>query len=796
MQENKVSLALFDIRAGEPRELQRVVNLRKSVSVSVPVPEPIPAPALPVSPPVFENLPYATDKDIIAHEVEYALSQLSVSPQPITQQAEIIVQPEPVAPVVSLELPTQASQDFEQFWIQSVKPVRAMPVQIIPKLPKRRLTMPRLPTFHIPWRAISLVVLIVIGIGGTVLAVTNSGVFNAREQVVQNGTQALGNLEDAKNHLVAMDFAAAADSFALAHDDFGSASQTMSRFGASILGLFGNIPGLRNVHSAQNLVQAGKLFAESGEALSRSLDRLSSTNFFALVHPGPGTDQASLAAPLEDMHEALKVTEKRIAKASTLMGSVSLTLIPEDSQATFTSFQEKLPLFQEYLSQAITYSDFLLRMIGQRVSQTYLVLLQNTTERRPSGGFPGTYAIVTFDKGKMTKLFLDDIYNPDGQIRANIVPPAPLQHITPNWGMRDVNWFADFPTTARKVQEYYALDGGGELDGVFAVSPTIIARILEIIGPIPMPEYEVILDAGNFLTEIQDEVEYGENRTQPKKIVADFQPIFFEKLAQQDQAQWMKIAQVLLGSFQEKHLLAYFDDEQVQEEAVKRGFAGELKSGMEDYLQVAFANIKGSKSDGVTDNAFNLSVKVSDDQIKHDLKITRAHNGGDSPYLFYNRDNPAYVKVYVPKGAVLEGVEGIALPDYKPLVDYVALGFKKDADLETIENTMTHPFPGVDVFEESGKTVFGFWMVVKPKKVTSAQIIYSTPRTSNALRTEPYVLYLQKQSGSDGDQIHASIQLPEGSSILNHSLETQLLGSTVTLDGELSVDREVRVVYD
>src|SRR3989344_8002630 len=39
-------------------------------------------------------------------------------------------------------------------------------------------------------------------------------------------------------------------------------------------------------------------------------------------------------------------------------------------------------------------------VLGFRGSKTYLVLLQNNTELRPTGGFMGAFALVTMDRGK------------------------------------------------------------------------------------------------------------------------------------------------------------------------------------------------------------------------------------------------------------------------------------------------------------------------------------------------------------------------------------------------------------
>ena len=226
--------------------------------------------------------------------------------------------------------------------------------------------------------------------------------------------------------------------------------------------------------------------------------------------------------------------------------------------------------------------------------------------------------------------------------------------------------------------------------------------------------------------------------------------------------------------------------------AVENGLGGEIKQTAGDFLEIVFANVKGSKTDFVTDSSFNLETSLGNDGgAEHALTISRIHNGGDSQYGFYNRDNSAYVKVFVPEGSVLESVVGQSITDFTPLINYD--GFKRDSDLERIEGNVSHPVAGVDVSEESGKTVFGFWLIVKPKQTKSVVLKYHTPVTGAA--GGGYALYWQKQSGTGSDHINFSFKLPDGTSVINQSPDLQLLGDNLVLNSDLSVDKEIKIEF-
>ena len=650
----------------------------------------------------------------------------------------------------------------------------------------------------------SMVWVLAVAVGGLLIGtlIRHQGIW-ARNNIIQNGNNAMANLEEAKRELEDFNFIKAADSFALAYDDLNKASGTLSQLGASFLSVFGNLPGLNKVKAASNLVEAGQSLSKAGENLSLAFGTLYKTNllYFLDVKNGSPASGASISKLLAEFKDILIFAEKNIKNADNLLADISVAAIPADKQELFLNFKEKIPEFQKYVGEAVDYSDFLLELVGTNGVKTYLVLLQNNSELRPTGGFPGTYGLITFEGGSLKKIFVEDVYRIDANLKENIIPPVPLQHITPGWGMRDANWFADFPTSARKVMKFYKLDGGVDVDGVLTITPDVIAKIFEVIGPIEMPEYGLTLDANNFLTEIQNEVEYEADRSAPKQILNDLQPRFFERLARQDKDQWLAIFKIISEAAEQKHILTYFENRNLQEIAVKNGLAGEMKQSAHstssgqagDYLQVVFSNIKGSKTDFVTENSMDLETGFGDDDtLNHALTINRVHNGGSSKYGFYNRDNSSYIKVYVPEGSVLESMQGQSITDFKPLIGHEDFGFKKDPDLARIEGGTTRPFAGVDMFEESGKTVFGFWLITKPGQTKSVTLKY---RTSTLLADGKYNLLWQKQSGTGNDQIGFNFKLPEGKNVLNQSSGLQTIGDNLVLNSDLSVDRKFEVEF-
>lgn len=571
--------------------------------------------------------------------------------------------------------------------------------------------------------------------------------FSLQKELVAEGNSAVVNLENAGESIKNMDFVSASNNFAQAYQEFSKAGEGMNFMGASISSLLSNLPGAGKLKSAKSLVEAGKLMANAGQAMSDAMGEIAKTNLILLpvsdtysglttINENVQNRALNIGTISASLKKALMLSKKNLGKAKQLLADVDDSSIPEDKKASFEEFKSKLPLFEKLVNDSVDYSKFLEDFVGTKGIKKYLILFQNPSELRPTGGFPGTYGVVSFKDGKLQDFKADDVYNIDGQLKELIIPPVPLQHITPNWGMRDANWFVDFPASARKITAFFKKESGYDIDGVITFSPKIVASILDIVGPIEMPEYVLTLDADNLLTALQDEVEYNGDRKQPKQIIIDFAPKMLEKLYLAESDKWLEVFNVLVSSMEQKDILMYFRDLNLQSFSIEKGFSGQVNQTQDDYLMVTFSNVKGSKTDSVVDSSLKAwittptlrSEQTESGDIRHKISITRTHNGGDSKYGFYNKQSPTYVRVLVPDSAEFTGLTGNSRPDFKPLIDYPSSGFKKDEDLAKFEEeSYTDKETGVTIYKEAGKTEFGFWMIINPGETKTVDLEYTVP---------------------------------------------------------------------
>lgn len=415
------------------------------------------------------------------------------------------------------------------------------------------------------------------------------------------------------------------------------------------------------------------------------------------------------------------------------------------------------------LTEADKFLASLINWLETPKKQRLLIFFQNPSEIRPTGGFIGSYGHATFFHGNLLSLEVRDIYDPDGQLDIKVVPPKPLQGITDKWGARDANWFFDFPTSAQKVIDFLEAskiyeEQGIKFSGAVAVNVGVIRDILEVIGPISLPDYKVAIDGDNFLKEIQKEVESGKDKAQgePKRILKILTPIVFEKLASINPQQKEVLVKKLTARFNQKDIMVYFKDPAIEDYLKKLGVAGEVLNLPEDfrgeYLAVVNANVAGGKSDALVTQNIKFNSRIdSSGRAKNQLVIERSHGGKNEKDWWYRATNKNYIQIFTTPGSRLLKIAGVTKKTIKPLVNYENKNYLVDDALKNLENA------GALVF---GKTLFSSWFDVKAGAKQKLELDYISPNQISP-NEGSYQFVFEKQSGVNSG-LDFSIEAPPG----------------------------------
>jgi hypothetical protein len=713
--------------------------------------------------------------------------------RPIPAQSAQPANTEQAAPIK--QLPIKPSPALRTIDAASIRPTSTIPrptfkasaARILPRLSLPKLEA-LLPQYH--QRAFARFVVAAFLVPAIIFSFSfTQNQFEEKGRVLGASTAGYDSLKSAAAAAYASDFSTTDENFDNANLNFAKARETINNIGLGVGEAVGELPIETPISTAQNLTAAGENISLAGKDISEMLGSISDQM--------AGSDENNLSfAVMTGLGTNLQKASMHLKSANDNIQKVDVKYIPAAMQDKLKLAQAQLPGISRNFERLSDDYPAIVKMLGGAGAQKYLLLFENSSEMRATGGFIGSYGILDINAGKIDNLMVDGIFNPDGQLRDAIVPPMPIQKISANWSMHDSNWFADFPTSAKKTALFYEKTGGPTVDGVIAITPQVIESLLEITGPIEMPDYNLTLTKDNFLTATQDQVEnlYDKNENQPKKILSDLAPLIIEKLfkdnslnSEQRAQRLLSIIEKLEQALSEKNILIYHRDENIESMIEKRGWGGELIQNQQgDYLAVIDSNINGYKTDAVIDESIHLDTQIqTDGTIIDTLTVTRKHNGGNEKYDWYNRVNADYMRVYVPKGSILLEAKGNTIEEYQPPVDYK--NFSTDPDVQAEESTIRiDPDSKTKIFEETGKTVFGNWVYVSPQEEVTVTYKYQLPFKANfdnfTKSADAYSAIVQKQAGSRGSSFTAKLSMPE---------KWQAAWRTSNIDDQMSVSEKL-----
>ncbi len=549
----------------------------------------------------------------------------------------------------------------------------------------------------------------------------------------------------------------AAHSFAQASNRFSQAQAALGNFSDNLRAIMGAVPGApARVSAASQLLEA-----------SRDLSAAAARAALAWqVVEGEGDVSKQLAA----MEAGAVEVQPRLRAAIERLRSVDAALLPGDIQPQLLDLQRQLNAIDDLLSTAFELPTLVRQLTGTGSTRRYLVLFQNSSELRPTGGFAGSLAFIEVEDGRVTKLNIPGggPYDFQGGLSRVIAPPDPIRISRSTWQLQDAAWFLDFPTSARKVLWFLRESGGPPVDGVIAITVDVAAELVRLTGPLELPQYNKRLTAENFVRETQEavELEFDTKLNRPKQFIADLAPVLLDRVLALSGSARLELIAVVEQGLRQRGLQLYLTDPEAQAKIRSFGWAGEIKPSAFDYLAVVRSNIGGGKTDAVTDERIKHEVEVlPSGELIANVSLTRKHRG-DPKDLFEWRRNQSFVRFYVPLGAQLITGTGFTEP---PAAYYRAVpeSAETDHDLAAIEKGATIDVAtGIRVAMENGKTVFGHWLNVMPGEERTATISYRLPFTlTPSGRMQDlgrYAVYFQRQAGVRPLEFSSSVKLPVG----------------------------------
>ncbi len=310
----------------------------------------------------------------------------------------------------------------------------------------------------------------------------------------------------------------------------------------------------------------------------------------------------------------------------------------------------------------VGYTDKLLtlypRSAGFRRKQTYLVLLQNSMELRPTGGFIGSLLVVSFTDGKVESLEVQDVYTADGQLKGHIDPPLPIREILGNehWYLRDSNWDPDFTKSAAQAAWFYEKEMNQTVDGVIALSLPMVTKLLHVTGPIELLDFNERITESNFFAKslLYTEKNFFPGSTQKKDFLGALTSALLTRLTTDSSLSAGALLTVISEAIEARDLQFYFVDTELESLVTQWGWHGGVAIRpcqsryqdvpcMGDGVAVVDANLGVNKANFFVRKEAVADVTVLDNgDIEHTLTVSvrneaHAQADGAGAYLSYMR---------------------------------------------------------------------------------------------------------------------------------------------------------------
>ncbi len=586
---------------------------------------------------------------------------------------------------------------------------------------------------------------------------------STKDRILYMTNEAINNLKLGESAARNLDLFGASNQFGQAKDKFGQARQEVDNLGDLTTEILKILPNEnRTVESGVALLEAGQLISESGEILAKSVGNVLDNGNYDNYYQS-----------LQVFRVDLSIIIQKYYQAKEKLKSVDPKSLPAEHREKMATLLKYLPTVENGLTELYGITDSMLYALGDKQWQRYLFIFVNNNELRATGGFQGSFALVDVDRGKIKNMSIPagGTYDIQGQLVPRVISPEPLHLINPRWEFQDSNWWPDYPTSAKKIAWFYTNANNPSVDGVITISSNMMIELLKIFGPIEMPEYNRTITAENFELETQKivELEYDKKVNRPKQFLADLAPKLIEKLFTADKEQAKKLFEAAIKGLNERHLLVYFNRPDLQKIVTDFGWSGELRQTQGDFLSVIHTNIAGGKTDEVIDDEIRHIAEVqSDGSIIDTVTIIRKHNGIPNSNPFYGVQNNDYVRIYVPLGSSLLEARGFKRPPEK-LFDKPSSDLTYDQDLLEVDTQQEKdPVSGTDIYNESGKTVFGNWLMLPAGSIGEVTIKYKLPfkLDSSSANTYFYSLLVQKQSGTKDVKIMSNLILNDNFKIV------------------------------
>ena len=363
-------------------------------------------------------------------------------------------------------------------------------------------------------------------------------------------------------------------------------------------------------------------------------------------------------------------------------------------------------------------------MMGADGPRTYFMGFQTNAEARGTGGLLGGFGILRFDNGVPTV----DTLAPNTDL-ADAIAPIDLgleydqqyAYTNPFTDFRNSNFSPHFPYAAQIWKTMWAEQTGTFVDGVIAIDPVALSYILGAVGPITMPDGEVISkDNVVELTESTAYLRYPTDQVARKQYLQDIASAVVTKMTGPVKSP-RQLLDALGKALSERRIAVWSASPDEQKILEETPLAHVIPDDPAPYAAVVVNNLGGNK----LDYYLKTQIEYAADDCKGEtrastvtVKLTNAVPDEPLPdYVAAEAGLSPDILIEVPRGTNITSVRLFATKDAK-LSTAILNGERVPAILST----------------ERGHPVFEVQVIIPPGQSADISYQLSEPTVPGAPR--------------------------------------------------------------
>ncbi|MDD2224980.1 MAG: DUF4012 domain-containing protein [Candidatus Shapirobacteria bacterium] len=406
----------------------------------------------------------------------------------------------------------------------------------------------------------------------------------------------------------------------------------------------------------------------------------------------------------------------------------------------------------------------------------YLVLLQNEAELRATGGFIGSYAILSFQNGKLLNFEVKDVYEADGQLKGHVEPPIEIKNYLgeANWFMRDANWNPDFVKASADIQWFLSQEINKKVDGVIGINLAVAKAIVGVIGEINVTDFKEKITKDNLYeqAEYYSESKFFPGSTQKASFLGTLGSQMFEEIKGLKAKQQLELVSSLVDLLEKNEIQLAFNNGKIAKLAADLGWDGTMYQGkctkencFSDYLFVVDSNFGVNKTNYFLSRSMEQVVDINESLVERTLKVNYENMAKSNDFPGGEYKN--YLRIYLPIDVNLSQIS---------VID------------DKTNSRKIYTADEIRIKEINGKKEVGFLVAVPILSKETVEIKYSSANNLTGKDKFSYISYVQKQSGFGDTGLVTLVSFPRDWQPLQVEPQASMVGGKLLFNQKLNKD--------